>query len=373
MSSAAPEGGVTVKRLHRIDERSFYVRGRCWGETAPVEALTAVTPEGERVELADQVCQLGEGAFAGRFETAFPTRGSEGWGFEARGGAGSAETPAALAPDPLRTLFADVALDPGGATELCERHLHPAITRLAELRRAGAVVAEVVDFGAAPEAPAVAIVVPLLRRVDLIEHQLAQLSADPELAGCELIYVVADPEQAELAGELASELHALYGLPFRLVSLSGPGDLPLACAQGARLARAPRLLFLGSDVLPDRPGWLAALAAALDADPALAAAAPKLLYADRRPLEATGLACFMVDRAAFEEAGGLAGDYGLGEYEASDLSRRLAAAGRELAYVPEAELLHLEGLGAAPEALAGPYARWLHERRWAGQLAEAAA
>jgi len=406
---AGPGRGVAVKRLHRIDERSFYARGRCWDRQAPIVALAAVTPEGERVELWDSVSQLGEGAFAGRFETAFPTCASEGWVFEARSEGGSVEAPAAVMPDPLRTLFADVALDPTGVTGLCEGHLHPALSRLAELRR-GTGIEELFAVGDAPRAPAVSIVVPLLRRVDLIEHQLAQFAVDPELADCELVYVVAEPDQAEPARELATELYGLYGLPLRLAALTGPGDLPLACERGAALARAPRLLFLGSDVLPDRPGWVGALAAALDADPVLAAVAPKLLFADgaidqagleweqaaasgerrlrarlrgmrrelaaaeeARELEAASLACLLLDAAAYEAAGGLRGDYGLAGYEGSDLARRLAAAGRGLAYVPTAELFRLEGLGAEPERLAEPYARWLHGRRWAGELAEAIA
>ena len=405
---AGPGRGVTVKRLHRIDERSFYVRGRCWDKQTAIVALTAVTPEGERVELWDAVSRLGEGTFAGRFETAFPTRGGEGWVFEARSEGGSVEAPAAVMPDPLRTLLADVALDPAGATDLCEGHLHPALTRLGELRRETG-IEEVCTVGRAPAAPTVSIVVPLLRRVDLIEHQLAQFAVDPALADCELIYVVAEPDQAELTRELATELYALYGLPLRLAALTGPGDLSLACERGAALARAARLLFLGSDVLPDRPGWLGALTAALDVDPALAAAAPKLLFADgaidqagleweqaasgelrlrarlrgmrrdlvaaeeSRELEAASLACLLLDRAAFEAAGGLRGDYGLAGYEGSDLARRLAADGRGLAYVPGAELFRLEGLGAEPERLGEPYARWLHGRRWAGEPAGALA
>jgi GT2 family glycosyltransferase len=87
-------------------------------------------------------------------------------------------------------------------------------------------------------------------------------------------------------------------------------------------------------------------------------------------LAAAGLACLMIDGAAFAEAGGLRGEYGLGEYEGADLSRRLAAMGRVLRYVPEAELYRLEGLGAEPERLGEPYARWLHSRLWADSASE---
>lgn len=182
-------------------------------------------------------------------------------------------------------------------------------------------------LGESPEAPEVSIVVPLLRRVDLIEHQLAQFAADPELAESELVYVVADPDQAALADEIATELYALYGLPLRLLALAEPGDRSLACAAGASAARAPRLLYLGSDLLPDRPGWVGALSAALEADSTVAAAAPTLLDADGAiDRAAPSLACLLVD-------GGREGS--------------------EIVHVPEAELFRLEGLGAEPlEAIA---------------------
>lgn len=193
-------------------------------------------------------------------------------------------------------------------------------------REARPCVEELVALGEVPAAPEVSILVPLLRRVEVIEHQLAQFAADPELAECELIYVVADPEQAELAREVATELYALYGLPLRLLALTAAGDAPAACVLGASLARAPRLLFLGSDVLPDRPGWVGALSAVLDAEPAVTAAAPKLLDAEGAiDRAASPFACLLVEAAAFAE-----------------VSQRVVT------YVPEVELFRLEGLGVEP-------------------------
>lgn len=403
--------GLAVERLHRIDQRGFYVRGRAWAEAAAVTALTAIAPEGERVGLQELVCPHpgGEGGFAGLFETAYPTRGTEGWVFEAASGSGRAvEAPASISPDPLRTIFADAGLDFSGAEELRERHIRPAATRLRQLQRSRAEIVELAGFGRIPETPAVSIVIPLQRRVDLIEHQIAQFAVDPEVGGCELLYVLGEPDRSDALQELAVELFALYGLPLRLAALTEAAGLPTACDLGGSLARGRRLVFLGSDVIPDRPGWLGALAAAVDADDAVAAATAKLLYADEAidqagleyaqgpaggegrvvhrlrgmhrdvaaaseggPVAAAGLACLMIDAAALAEAGGLSGEYGLSDYEGSDLSRRLADAGWGLRYVPGAELFRLEGLGAEPRALAEPYARWLHSRLWAEATAGA--
>lgn len=396
--------GVVVERLHRIDPSSFYVRGRAWDEAAPIAGLAAISPEGERVELLDRVFRhpsLGAG-FLGFFETTARSRGADGWVMEVASGPGQAvEASASLLPDPLETIFADAEMEFDGADALRERHIRPAVARLTELRCAGVDIVELASHGRAPDAPAISLVVTLQRRIDLIEHQLAQFAADPEIEECELLYVLCEPEQDEALKELAAELFALYGQPFRLAALTEAAGMPIACNLGARLARAPRLVFLDSDVLPDRAGWLGAMAAALEADAEAAAATPKLLFADEAidqagleywsaeaagglsirhrlrgmhrsvpaaaeadAVAAAGMACLMIDAADFRRAGDLRAEYGLGTYEGADLSGRLAESGRTLRYVPEAELYRLEGLGAGPEALGEGYARWLHSRLW---------
>jgi GT2 family glycosyltransferase len=399
--------GIDVDRLHRIDERTFYVRGRAWTEDGPLVSLTAISPEGERVELQDLACRHpgGEGGFAATFATAAPSRGEEGWVLEAAAVPERAvEAAASLAPDPLRTLYADAALEHPEAEQLRRRHLHPAIARLGELRRAGTRIVELAEHGRAPSLPAASLVIPLQRRVELIEHQIAQFAADPEVAECELLYVLDEPEQADLLAELGAELFGLYGLPVRLTVLDREAGLATACNLGASLARAGRLVFLAADVLPDRPGWLGFMGSGLEAD-AVAAVTPKLLCADEaidqagleyavtardgclvRPrlrgmhrrvaaaeeggaVPAASLACLMVDADAFAALGGFSGEYDLGEYEGSDLAQRIAERGMEVHYAPAAELYRLEGLGAGPEPLGEPFARWLHARTWGEAIA----
>ncbi len=404
--------GIAIERLHRIDARSFYIRGRAWDEVAPIAKLAATSPEGERVELLDRLFRHPalEGGFIGLFQIATASRGADGWVIESAGGPGRAvETSAALAPDPLDTIYADAALEFDGADALREQHVRPAVARLNELLHAGTDIVELESHGRALLSPAVSLVVPLQRRIDLIEHQLAQIAADPELRECELLYVLDDPDQSDTLEELARELFGLYGLPFRVAALTEAAGAAIASNLGAELARAERLVFLDADVLPAQPGWLGALAAALDADRDIGAATPKLLFADEAidqagleysaaaksaqglsirhrlrgmhrevpaaaeavEVAAAGMACLMIDAADFREAGGLRSEYGLGAYEGSDLSRRLAERGRAMRYVPKAELYRLEGLGASPEPLGESYARWLHSRLWADHIAGA--
>jgi GT2 family glycosyltransferase len=396
--------GVAVERLHRIDARAFYVRGRAWDAAAPIATLAATSPEGERVELLESVFRHPrlDDRFIGLFEMTARSDWGEDWVMEAASGPSRAvEVSASLAPDALNTILADAGLDFDGADALREQQIRPAITRLDELLRARVEIVELAGYGRLPPSPALSLVVPLQRRVDLIEHQLAQFAADPELERCELLYVLDDPEQSDLLEEIAGELFRLYGSPFRVAVLTETAGRAIACNLGASLASADRLVFLDGDVLPDRPGWLGAMAAALDADPGAGAVAPKLLYADEAidqaglgyarakeggewgveprlrgmhravpaaaeagRVPAVGAACLMIDAALFAELGGFQTEYRAAEYEGSDLSHRLAEIGCHPRYVPEAELYRLEGLGAAPEVLGERYARWLHHRLW---------
>ncbi|HEY6550194.1 MAG TPA: glycosyltransferase, partial [Solirubrobacterales bacterium] len=396
--------GVAVERLHRIDQRAFYIRGRAWDAAAPIATLAATSPEGERVELLEGVFRRPDldDRFIGLFEIEAATRGANEWVVETASGPGRAvEASASLAPDALTTILSDAGLDFDGADALREQQIRPTIARLDQLLRDRVEIVELAGCGQVHRSPAISLVVPLQRRVDLIEHQLAQFAADPELEQCELLYVLDDPEQSDLLVEVAGELFRLYGKPFRVAVLTETAGRAIACNLGASLAGADRLVFLDADVLPDRPGWLGALAAALDADPGAGAVAPKLLYADDAidqaglgyarveeggewgvqhrlrgmhrsvpaaaqagRVPALGVACLMLDSAVFRELGGFQSEYRAGEYEGSDLSHRLADSGRHPLYVPEAELYRLEGLGAAPEVVGERYARWLHHRLW---------
>jgi GT2 family glycosyltransferase len=89
-----------------------------------------------------------------------------------------------------------------------------------------------------------------------------------------------------------------------------------------------------------------------------------------RPVPSLCGACLMIDRALFQEFGGLRGLYVQGDYEDSDLCLRLREAGREIWYLPEVELYHLEGQSYASEDRARNLAlnRWLHTHFWDRQI-----
>lgn len=235
-------------------------------------------------------------------------------------------------------------------------------------------------FGSAAGAvPEVSIVVPLYRRHDFMEHQILEFLHDPDIRErAELIYVVDDPDIQEAVLIEADSLFRLYGLPFTVVAglrnrgFSGANNL------GADHARGRNLLFLNSDVIPIRPGWLGRMLAALKAWPDTGIVGARLLFPGGgiqhagmdfeylpgygiwsnqhpgmgldpaldedalREVPAVTGACLLIPRAVFDRVGGWDTGYLLGDFEDSDLCFSVRQAGLRILYQPAAELTHLE-------------------------------
>jgi GT2 family glycosyltransferase len=415
---------VNVDGIWQLDERAFYLEGWARHEEGTLESLTAVSPEGERIEFGATVFRYPrpdvsefyglDGAtyeklgFIAYLETTAPSTLSEGWVVELHDATGAKIE--VRGPQVTRdiaaarsTILGDFIQEPLPAEDLKTRHLRPAIERIQRRLASHIAIAEVDEYGSPPTDPEVSIVVPLYQRVDFVEHQLAQFVHDPELFETELIYVLDSPEQADYLRSYARQLHRLYRVPFRVVTLSRNGGFSLANNLGASVAGGRLLLLLNSDVLPERPGWVGELAAFYDSSPKIGALSPKLLYEDdslqhaglyfdrpegtfvwanehyfkglhrdlaaaneARPVPAVTGACLMVSRSLFEEHGGLPGHYVQGDYEDSDLCLRLAAAGLDCWYLPSVTLYHLEGQSYPSEErrLASQYNKWLHTHLW---------
>lgn len=424
--------GLHVGAIARVDERTFFVRGWARDDQAPVIRLDAISPEGGRAQMLDRLFrvprpdleELFRGAprpvpkpgFVCFFEIENPSRLAEGWVFELENSAGmgiEAGGPAATV-DPLAvrdTILGELARERRVDTPLMEQ-LVPAVVRLQEELAGRVEIEEVDEFGLVPAEADVSVVIPLYRRVDLIEHQLAQFANDPSMLGAELIYVLDSPELATEFLPRVAELHDLYRVPFRLATLSRNGGFAVATNRGASLAQGRLLLLLNSDVLPARPGWLPRLAERFDALPQAGAIAPKLLFDDGsiqhagldfRRNSATGGwelahrfkglyggfaganeagavpalsgACLLTERALYEELGGFSADYVKGGYEDAEICMRLQERELETWYVPEVELYHLEGRSYVPAAtdMSNRFNAWLFDQRWGDRVAGAAA
>jgi GT2 family glycosyltransferase len=419
-----------VDGFWRVDRSSYYVEGWAFDRQAQLRSLRLLTPEGRRAELLHDAFRYSRPDVCAHFEAPSTERlgfiafvelpeecaSDDGWMLqgELSDGAGF-EIPAPPVMDqPLAvraTILNNVELDTGDGV-LLRAHVAPALTRL-QRRVSESVKIDAVDqHGTPPEDPEVTIVVPLYRRTEFLEHQLAQFVHDPELHRTDLIYVLDSPEEATRLRRFARHLHDLYGVPFRLAVLSANGGYSTANNLGASLARGRKLLLLNSDVLPARAGWLSQMTAFYDANPRIGALGPKLLYEDgsiqhagmwferdterdgehgwsnehfykglhrhfepanvSRAVPAVTGACLLIDAELYGSLGGLRGTYVRGDYEDSDLCLRLREQGRESWYVADVELHHLEGQSyPTPErAAASRYNQWLHSDRWSAALSE---
>ena len=416
-----------VDALVPIDDRMFYVKGWLRDGEASVSRLTAVTPEGERVELLDEIHRrelqqfevFADGPyreaadaarFVARFHTKRPSLLRKAWVFELQNETGRAVEmyvmpEVADIPTARKAILTSVPESALPDEELIANHISPAIGRLQERARESVRIDSVVDHGPPPESPDVSIVVPIYQRIDLVEHQLLQFDRDPAIRAQELIYVLDSPELETALADRARQLARLYRVPFRVVTMAENSGFGAATNAGASVARARLLLLLNSDVLPAAPGWLGKMQAFYDATPDIGALGAKLLYEDdslqhaglyfdlmregptagtwanmhyykglhkdlpaanvARPVPAVTAACLMIDKELFERAGGLSDVYVQGDYEDSELCLRLHDEGKENWYLPAAELYHLEGssYSAAERSITGSYNRWLQTAR----------
>jgi len=267
------------------------------------------------------------------------------------------------------------------------------------------------DFGRRPTNPRASVVIPLYRNLSYLRFQLAAFAVDRDFVAAELILVLDSPEQEQAVSHLLQGLHALYGLPMRLAVMPRNCGFAAACNEGAAIAAAATLLFVNSDVLPDRSGWISGLLGALDDDPAIGAVGPKLLFEDhslqhaglyfgrdlqgrwrnrhyykgyprhyppaleRRSVPGVTGAVLAVKRALYDQVGGFAEDYIIGDFEDSDLCLRIRAAGFDIHYIPDVEMFHLERRSISSHrtharGMASEINRWLHESRWATAMAD---
>lgn len=416
--------GLHFDTVIALTERDFYVRGWVRDAQAELTRLTAVSPEGARIELLDSMHrnrrpdvesfyeQVGKSedeksGFLAYLETPVPSHASEGWLLEMENALGVEHEVAGPTVNRNLTearagILSDLERERHWDTPLMDQ-VAPAVSRIQDLLDESTEIEEVLEFGTRPGSAEVSIVVPLYGRIDFLEHQLAQFVHDPEMREADLIYVLDSPELAPALEKAASELFDLYRVPFRVAVLSRNGGYSVANNRGASLAEGRLLLLLNSDVLPDRPGWLSRMTAFYDEKDEIGALGPKLLFEDDtlqhaglyfrrppdggawenehyfkglhrdlpeanviRPVPAVSGACLMISRDLYEELEGLRGMYVQGDYEDTDLCLRLRESGRETWYLPEVELYHLEGQSYSLETRTAMsrYNVWLHSRLW---------
>ncbi len=430
---SAPRAAM-IETAVAVDARSMYLRGWIGHGDGELASIVAVGPAGQRIELVDRLVRSvrhdvaalyqedqddhGYG-FAVYFDTAIhrtsgPARNAApDWlleivpadqpGFEVEVGV----TVATYVDDARSILLGDLVIERPGHDLLRTRHISPAITALLARAQRRVTIRHVEQLGTPPRSPDVSVIVPLYKRIDFVEHQLAQFVHDPDLGDADLVYVLDSPE---LADALLAEAHRwfrFFQVPFRVVVLSQNGGFSTANNLGAEVARGRLLLLMNSDVLPDQPGWLTQLVAFHDDRSDVGAVAPKLVYEDEsiqhagmfferpegaelwanehyykglhrsfaaacesRPVPAVSAACMLIDAELYRAHDGLRGVYVQGDFEDSDLCLRLTAAGRTHWYCADVELYHLEGQSYPTPARIqnGAYNKWLHTHQWRREI-----
>jgi GT2 family glycosyltransferase len=424
--------GINIEAIMAVDESCFWIKGWLRDEEAPATRLTAISPEGDFAELLDGLFRYArpdvaefysrsgswatlDSGFMSHFTLTGPSHLRSGWivqMHDALGGKAEAEGPEVV-HDHVRVrdaILRDFDTHGGaGVDGLVVEHVYPALSRLQERTRKLADIDRVVQYGTRPKLPEGSIVIPLYKRIDFMEHQLAHFAHDPDIRAADLIYVLDSPELADELEDRAPHLAAMYGLPFRLVVMRENAGFSGANNAGASLARGRLVTLLNSDIVPDRPGWLTTMTSFYLATSGIGALGPKLLYEDDslqhagmyfvrapgssvwenahyfkgmhrwlpdanipRTVPAVTGACLMIDRELYQQLGGLRGIYVQGDYEDSDLCLRLIEEGRQNWYLPNAELYHLEGQSYPAEVrqIATRYNMWLHSHLWSDRIEE---
>jgi hypothetical protein len=136
----------------------------------------------------------------------------------------------ALSGTMLAREMIDMIQEPMGMShhlyEMFDTSLGPAIASATRNHNTGPVDVTVRQFGVPPEQVACSVIVPLYGRCDFMRYQLSHFANDPELARCDLIYVVDDPDLLDDTLTLAARYQPLFGIPFRVLWYD---EIPMYC------------------------------------------------------------------------------------------------------------------------------------------------
>lgn len=177
---------------------------------------------------------------------------------------------------------------------------------------------------------------------------------------------------------------ASQGVPVTVIQ--NPGNIGCCTArnQGIACAQGHYIVFVDNDVALRTRSWLSRMAAACDADPAIAMVGPKIVYpypphniqfaggavspsgrvqfcgrgeartdprfTYRREVQFAISACCMVRRDCLARHGGFDEAFNPVEYEEIDLAYRLRSKGYKILYLPDVEMYHFESVTTAGTA-----------------------
>jgi GT2 family glycosyltransferase len=307
--------------------------------------------------------------------------------------------------DAIKRVLSDVEVRFDELDRGFDEVLGPAVASLNAGRLVIPCSPETLEFGTIANRPRCSVIVPLYGRIDFLEYQMALWSLHSAHAHVEYIYVLDDPPRRRELENLAHSVFARYQIPFRLLLLPYNLGYGPASNHGLRSARGDYVCFLNSDVFPGTPDWIERLTAHLAQHTNIGVIGPRLLYEDGtiqhegciyRPLKEFGGwmyvdhdqrgrlpgpehglrnvpaitgACMVMQRWLAEELRGFDEAYIIGDFEDSDLCKRILAYGLTCAVDRDVHLYHLERQSQSGSAQRWRqnltlYNGWVHQRRW---------
>ena len=313
--------------------------------------------------------------------------------------------------DAIRRVLQDVHVRYGDIDSAYDKVLGPAIASLNSARFSEIAPCVERTFGRPPKKPICSVVIPLYGRVDFMEYQMALFSRHSEMRQVEIIYILDDPPKRDELNFLAQSVFLRFRLPFRLLCMSNNMGFAPASNAGLDAARGEYVCFLNSDIFPKTEDWIERLIQRLEHDQRIGVIGPRLLFEDgsvqhegcvytalsefgnwnfvdhinkgHRPRADQGLiyceaitgACMVLKRSLARKLGGFDVSYVVGDFEDSDLCRKIQAGGLTCAVDTDVELYHLERKSQATAQQNWRmnltlYNAWVHQRRWFGQTTD---
>jgi GT2 family glycosyltransferase len=270
-------------------------------------------------------------------------------------------------------------------------------------------------FGPQQPAPRGTVIVCLYGKPEFYFLQNCLFSGLPGVEDYEFVYVCNSPELAETLLREAHSASLIYGLPNRVMILSGNAGFGGANNAAARIARSDRLLMVNPDILPRDRDWakkhtdLLDTAAPertrlfgvplyyddgslmhggmyfeIDVGLTMASGAPVAQHLCRvehygkgapsdspqltrpRPVPAVTAAFLSIEREWFEQLGGFTEDFIFGHYEDADLCLKSIEKGT-VPWLQDIRMWHLEGKGSNRQLAhegGSIINRWLFTHTW---------
>ncbi len=237
------------------------------------------------------------------------------------------------------------------------------------------------DFGEPVENPQISLIIPLFGRIDFMKYQLSNFARYKTLTRAELIYVLDDPSLKSEAWDLSLWLHETFGLNFTLLELEHNVGYARANNIAVEHCRSAWLVLKNSDVLAVDGEWLDRLLKHASTLENLGLLGVRLLYEDgsiqhdgmvprtlpefpgvtfndhpykgwpeqlvpnTQALEIVDMvtaACVLIRKATFQAVDGFDSHYFLGDFEDSDLCRKVQDYGCTNYIARDVCLFHLE-------------------------------